>query len=217
MKKPVYKILSYLCIAAFLLYWVIIFILAMPSSRAKQIISQHTPRFKSIFGFAWTLFTPPNTYNDRLYFIVRGITTPEKSDTIEVLENVAHQKQRHAPFNQKENIIDHLVNNNVWNIKLMVWSNKKKPAGNVPGTTDSLYIANATAVVAGTQAYSTFVNTLTNYFRIILQQKKIDTADKEIKIMITEKQIRPFKQMTDSNFLQKETLVFETAYKPLNP
>lgn len=216
MKKPVYKILSYLCIAAFLLYWSIIFILVMPSNSVKQIISQHSPRFKNTFGIGWTLFTPPNTCNDRLYFIVRIINGHEKPDTIEVLENIALQKQAHAPFNQKENIIDHLVNNTVWNIKLIVWSNKKKPVVDVPGMSDSLYIVNAIAAVEGRQAYSAYRNTLINYCRIILQQKKLDAADKEVKIMITEKQIRPFKKMTDSNFLQKETLVFETPYTPLN-
>lgn len=217
MKKPVYKILSYLCITAFLLYWVVIFILAMPSSRAKQIISQHTPRFKNTFGFAWSLFTPPNTYDDRLYFIVRGITTPEKSDTIEVLENIALQKQEHAPFNQKENIIDHLLNRNVYLIKKSMWYYKTKRSGNLAGTTDSLYMANAIAAVRGTQYYNASLNTLTNYCSAILLQKKIDTSGKEIKIMITEKQMRPFKQMTDSNFLEKETLVFEIPYRPLNP
>jgi hypothetical protein len=216
MKKPVYKILSCLCIAVFLVYWLIIFILVMPSNSAKKIISKHSPRFKNTFGIAWTLFTPPNTCNDRLYFIVRIINGHEKPDTIEVLENIALQKQAHAPFNQKENIIDHLVNNTVWNIKLIVWSNKKKPVVDVPGMSDSLYIVNAIAAVERRQAYSAYRNTLINYCRIILQQKKIDAADKEIKIMITEKQIRPFKKMTDTNFLQKETLVFETPYTPLN-
>ncbi|WP_301921278.1 hypothetical protein, partial [Ferruginibacter sp.] len=195
MKKPVYEILSCLCIAAFLVYWSIIFILVMPSNSVKKIISQHSPRFKNTFGIAWTLFTPPNTCNDRLYFVVRIINGHEKPDTIEVLENIALQKQAHAPFNQKENIIDHLVNNTVSNIKLMVWYNKKKPVVDMPGISDSLYIANAIAAVEGRQGYSAYPNTLTNYCRIILRQKKINTANKEIKIMITEKQIRPFKQM----------------------
>ena len=66
---------------------------------------------------------------------------------------------------------------------------KKKPVVDVPGMSDSLYIVNAIAAVEGRQAYSAYRNTLINYCRIILQQKKLDAADKEVKIMITEKQI----------------------------
>lgn len=216
MKKIFYSILSYLCIGAFFLYWSGIFILAMPSNRVKKIIINKAPRFRNTFGTTWRLFTPPSPFNDRLYFIVRDITSPDKTDTIEVLENISLQKQHNAPFNQRENIIDHLVNNNVLNVKLIIWSNKKKPAEGLAETKDSLYIPNAIAAFTYNKNYNAYLSTLKNYAIVVLKQKQIDTTNKELKIVITEKKIRPFNQMTGTNLLQKETLVFETFFKPFS-
>lgn len=216
MKNPFYRILSYLCIGAFFLYWSAIFILAMPSNHAKKIIMNKAPRFRNIFGTTWRLFTPPHTFSDRLYFIVRNIEGPGEADTIEVLENIALQKQYNAPFNQTENVIDHLVNNNVLNIKVCIWSNKKKPAEGFPETKDPSYIPNAVAAVAYNKSYIASLATLKNYCVIVLKQKKIDTSGKEVKILIAEKKTRPFNQLADTNLVEKESLVFETPYIPFS-
>ncbi|MDN3655024.1 hypothetical protein QWZ08_05275 [Ferruginibacter paludis] len=208
-------ILSCIAIVIFIFYWVAIFILAMPVTRASEIISHRSPFFTNTFGVSWTLFTPPSTFNDRLYFIVRNGTNHGLADTIEVLENIALQKQRRAPFNQKENVIDHLVNNNVWNLKKHVWLNKKKPSQILSSCADSLYIASAIAAIINKRAYTANLNTLTNYARMVLQQHKIDRNGKEIKILITEKQIRPFGQMDDNNFKPTEIVVFETPFNML--
>ncbi len=186
----------------------------MPPGYANKTMSEKAPMFKNMFGISWKLFTPPFTYNDRLYFIVRDIERPYIADTLEVLEKIALQKQRNAPFNDEENVIDHLVNNNVSGVKRTVWFNKKMPSQDTPGTTDSLYIAHAIAAVAATNNYTAFVTTLNNYCMVILKENNIDTIRKEFKIIITEKKIPPFKHIGDTSFLQKETLVFETPYKP---
>lgn len=214
MKNAFYSLLSYLCLGTFFLYWLIIFILVMPPGYANKTMSEKAPMFKNMFGISWKLFTPPFTYNDRLYYIVRDIERPYRADTLEVLEKIALQKQRNAPFNDEENVIDHLVNNNVSGVKRTVWFNKKMPSQDTPGTTDSLYIAHAIAAVAATNNYTAFVTTLNNYCRVILKENNIDTIGKEFKIIITEKKIPPFKHIGDPSFLQKETLVFETPYKP---
>jgi hypothetical protein len=214
MKNPFYRILSYLCIVIFIGYWIGLFICAMPSNYAKNIISNRAPRFKSIFGATWKLFTPPDSSNNRLYIIVRSMTKPDLSDTIEVLANISLQKQRNAPFNQPENVIDHLVNNNVIAVLSKVWYNKKMPAEDATGTTDSLYIANAIAAATFYNAYNAGLASLENYSKLVLKNNNIDLAGKETKIVIKKISIRPFKQMNDSHFLQKETLIFETPYKP---
>ena len=213
MEKPLYRILSYLGIIAFLLYWISIFILAMPSNYAKTTLSNYAPRFNSLFGTTWRLFTPPHTNNNRLYYIVRDIKRPFESDTFEVLENIALQKQLYAPFNQKHNIIDHIVNNTVAGLKRTVWLNKKMPDDTIKGIADSLYIAGAIASVANDQNYCNYLATINNYCAVFLKEKKIELSGKEVKIIIKEKMTRPFKEIGKAQYLQKETLVFETPYK----
>jgi hypothetical protein len=209
-------ILSYVAALIFISYWVAIFILAMPVSTPGKVIMRHAPFFSNKFGVSWQLFTPTPTFNDRLYFIIRSVANHGMTDTIEVLENIASQKQQRVPFNQMENVIDHLVNNNVWNLKKHVWFNKPKPLSNLHSAADSLYIADAITTIVAKGAYTANLNSLNNYGKSLFRQKKIDITDKEIKMVITEKQIQPFAQMNDSNFKPAETVVFESGYKRFN-
>ncbi len=215
MKQPFFRLLSYLCIITFLIHWVAVFTMAVPSNTVSKIIVNRSPGFLTTFT-SWKFFTPPYTFNNRLYFIVRDINGKNKADTIEVLANISLQKYDKAPFNQEENIIDHLVNHDVGNIKRLVWQMKKKPTGTFPGNSDSLYIASAVAEVAYNNSYRASLATLNNYYKVVLKEKNIDTLGKEIKIVITEKKIRPFKNIADSDFPIQETISFETAYNPIN-
>ena len=135
---------------------------------------------------------------------------PGKTDTIEMLKNISVQKLANAPFNQQENIIDHLVNNNVERLIKIIWHDKKIPR-ELPQ--DSLFIAKEITRVQSNKDYIACFTTLKNYCRISLKENKINATGKEVKIVITEKMTLPFKQINDAN-LSKETLVFETRYMP---
>jgi hypothetical protein len=188
---------------------------ALPPNGVKKIIVNKAPRFLTTFT-SWKFFTPPYTFNNRLYFIVRDINNRNNADTIEVLEDISLQKNARAPFNQKENVIDHLVNHDVGYIKVIVWQNKKKPTGTFPVTSDSLYIASAVADAAYSNNYKVSLATLNNYCKVILKEKNIDTLGKEIKIVMTEKKIRPFKNLGEPKISTKEIIFFETSYNPIN-
>jgi len=136
---------------------------------------------------------------------------------LEVLENISLKKQRAAPFNQKEMILDHLVNSSVSSLLYTVWENKKKPSGDITGSEDSSYIARAVAAKTDNRSYQAYLATLNNYSKVVMTENKIDMAQKEVKIAISEKMIRPFKEMNNKGFVPKEILVFETAYKPVSP
>lgn len=215
MKNAINRILPFFFIAGFILYWISISILAMPSNYAKDVITKVAPRYTSLFGNSWNLFSPPYTYSNRLYYIVREIAHPDKADTIEVIENITKQKQQKAPFNQKENIIDHLIHHDVGMIIYIVWKDKRKPSESEPGTTDSTYLANAIAAVADNINYLNSRATLFNYGNVVLKENRVDTAGKEIKIIITQKKIQPFKNMGDKVSSQKEIIFIETSYNPI--
>ncbi|MEO6731176.1 MAG: hypothetical protein ABIN01_08155 [Ferruginibacter sp.] len=214
MKYPFFRILSYTVILVFFLYWTSIFILSLPSINAKTTITRHFPRFRVLFQNSWKLFTPPFTFNDRLYFIVRDQHNPNRADTLEVLEDIALQKQRKAPFNQRENIIDHSVNNTVTKLTGIIWLHKKMPSGDIAGSSDTAYISRAIAEASGDKNYQIYLGTLNNYCKKVLKEKNMDTG-REVKMIITQKTIRPFNEMSNNAFLQKETVVFETPYNLL--
>ena len=217
MKNSFVRILSYLAILIFLLHWAVAFILAMPANYVKQTVANHASRYQTMFS-SWSFFTPPLTYHNRLYFIFRDSKiSGNKQDTIEVLANISLQKQIRVPFNQRENIIDHLVNNSVAGLKRVVRSYKITTDSLAINKSDSPTIARSISNAEGNNNYKRYLATLTNYCKIVLQQKNIDIIGKEVKIVIKEKEIRPFKQIGDASYLQKEILVFETTYKPVNP
>jgi hypothetical protein len=187
----------------------------MPSSYPKDVITMHAPRFNSLFGNSWSLFSPPYTYSNRLYYIIREIAHPDKVDTIEVIENITKQKQQKAPFNQKENIIDHLIHHDIGIITYIVWKDKVRPSESEIGTMDSTYRANAITVVADNINYLNSRATLLNYGNVVLKENKIDTTGKEIKMIITQKKIQPFQTLHDTATSQKEIIFIETAYNPI--
>lgn len=217
MKNSFVRIVSYLAILIFLLHWAVAFILAMPVNYVKQTVTGYLPRYQTMFS-SWSFFTPPLTYHNRLYFIFRDSKiSGNKQDTIEVLANISLQKQIRAPFNQRENIIDHLVNNSVADLKKIVCPYKTTIDSLSINKSDSLAIARAISNVENNVNYKRHLATLTNYCKTVLQEKHIDTIGKEVKIVIKEEAIRPFNQIVDASYLQKEILVFETTYKPINP
>lgn len=201
---------------AFLLYWVGLAILSMPANPAKNLLASRVTHFKSAFGTTWKLFTPPHTYNIRLYYIVRNISSPFKADTLEVLENISLKKQQAAPFNQKESITDALVNNNVIGVLNAVWENREMPQVDSAGTADTIYIARVVAEKANNRNYQIYLASLHNYCRLVLKENNLNEAGKEVKIVIKEKLIKPFADIDNAGFVPKEIVVFATDYKPIN-
>ena len=201
-----------LAVVIFLLYWMAVFAVSFTGSKAKQIIGNVAPKFNSLFGYSWRLFTPPYTFNVRLYFIVQDVYPPYQTDTVEVLQQIALQKHTAAPFNQPETITDYLVNSNVNGLIKTVWSNKNMPSDIPAPLTDSGYVAQAIAKVEMDKTYQMYLATLKNYCQVVLKDRQISSVGKEIKIVIKEKAIRPFDAMQEKGFEEKERLVFETAF-----
>src|ERR1700751_2151822 len=148
MKKVLYKLLPFIILLVFLFYWVANICVTLSANTSKKNIGYSFPLLIKLSGASWRLFAPPFTYNDRMYFILRDRRTFKITDSIEVLGDIACQKRIHAPFNQHENIIDHLVNHAVGNAKNTFIQYRNRLKKDNPGRTASLY--NAMAVTETT-------------------------------------------------------------------
>ncbi len=216
MTKSFGKLFPYLCITGFLLHWTIVFILSLPSPFQMKSTLLYAPRMKTMFS-SWRLFTPPYTFDTRLYMVLRDTNGNGKTDTIEVLERLALQKQARAPFNQRENILDHMVNQHVGGLLRTVWGNKKMPGEYTPGSPTAPYLPEAIAKIENNSGYQVNMATIYNYCRLVLKEYSINEAGKELKIVITKKMIRPFNELDNAQYHPKELPVFETAFKSLIP
>jgi len=217
MKESKTNILSLLLLLVFLCFWICVFILSLSPNRLKKKFTNHLPKSATILSKPWHLFSPPPTYNLRLYLITRSIHNPTESDTTELLENLSFKKRRAAPFNQPENLVDNIVNNNVSALLFTIWTKKRMSSPEFPDSLDSLSIANAIQKVEYTNNYIICLASIKNYGMSILKKRKMNLSNKELKWVIKEKVICPFGKMDNIHPLLPEKTVFETIYQSVNP
>lgn len=68
--------------------------------------------FNNLLSQKWSFFAPPPNYNDRIYFIFHS-----KRDTslkiFEIIEPLNLAKQKNAPFNGDEDVLDYVLSNSI--------------------------------------------------------------------------------------------------------
>ena len=127
------------------------------------------------------------------------------------MEQLSIQKRLRAPFNQKENLLEIIVNNNTAVIVNTVWTKRQITAFGFSFLPDSLAIAGAIEKVAFNKNYIAGVATIQNYCMAVLKTQKMDLRNTEVKMVIAQKLIRPFREMNNLGYLPTETIVFETT------
>jgi hypothetical protein len=212
MKKGLYKLLPFLFLLVFLFYWVVNIGVTLSVNTSQKNIGYSFPLLVKLSGASWRLFAPPFTYNDRMYLILRDKKRREITDSIELLENIAYEKRAHVPFNQHENIIDHLVNHAIGSVKVILLQYRDQLKKTNPQETDSFYKAISTSETIGDINGAQQIKTLANFCQQWIGQKNIDTAGKEWKIALVEKKMLPFSQRNEVGFVQADKPYFETPY-----
>jgi hypothetical protein len=215
MKKISVSFLSYLVVSIFLIYWATLFILAFAPTDIKQLIGNKMPEMSAMAIGSWKLFTPPYMHDHRLYYVVSDTNRQEFKDTVEVLKGIAEQKRKNAPFNQKEEILDFLINKNAVRLIRTASRIQAKYTEDEPGYMDSIHATEGTKFVQGNVNYPYYLTTLVNYGRAILKPRYDNTDGKIFKIVLTEKLMRPFKYRNDDHYQGMETLFFESDFIPL--
>ncbi len=215
--KKVHHIISYGFLAGFALYWGTAFLLALPPNPVKHHIVFRLPTLQTFLGGTWNFFTPPYPYNNRLYYIIRDTTAAYHTDTIEVLEELAHNKQQAAPFNQRQAVLDHQVNNILTVLVRTTWRYKTKPGRGSVGNNETDYVSQAMQAVAENEVYKNCLATLYNYARRAFLEKGLDLRGKELKIIVREKQTIPMQDRSQPGFVPSETTVLETPFKLIAP
>jgi hypothetical protein len=212
MKKVLYQLLPFIILLVFFFYWVGTICVTLSADSSKKNIGYSFPLLVKLSGASWRLFAPPFTYNDRMYLILRDKRTHEITDSFELLENIAYEKRVHAPFNQHENIIDHLLNHAVGSLKIILVQYNDQLRKTNPNETDSFYKARASSETINDMNGAQQVGTLTNYCQQWIGEKKIDTTGKEWKITLVEKKMPPFTERNNNGFSVIDKSYFETPY-----
>ena len=201
---------SLISLLLFFGFWMVTGFLSLPLQLTQGIIQKKAADLNKIYGRPWRLFSPPPTYNYRLYLITSSLKTPAVKASIEILENLSTQKRRYIPFNQKENLEEIIVNTYVAGIVNSVWGREQVPAVNPPFPPDSLSMASAIEKAAGNKNYLRSIAAIKNYCLAMLKAQGTDLRNREVKMVISKKMIRPFSEMKNMSYFPTETIVFET-------
>ena len=180
---------TYAAISAFVLFWMMTFAYVLPINIFKQKTPKIAWCYNQIWGQKWSFFTNPHLWNERLFFVIKKSNTTQVCDSIDVLNELWKDKRINAPFNTKEDILNHIM---YWQIDALK---------ETIDTTQKMIKPNSTAA-----------SNIENFGKLMLQKRgyKID-SNTQFKMMLYSDYIDEF----GSNKKNKKCILeFETSYKP---
>jgi hypothetical protein len=205
------KIFSYFIITCFLIYWLITFLFTMPENYFRISFNSGDSFFQHAMFQQWSFFAPPPQSDDRLYYVIRNKETKKVIQTLEALEYVMMQKQKNAPFNQEETIIDYVISNSVNSLTESYRQQMEFLTYSIPDSSDVYRAIKSLDLVI--ESRDNDFQTLVNYGTLLLKKNKIEFHNSEFKIMVMQKPIIKFKDRLMQNSSNKEeVLVFESPY-----
>ncbi|MBP0613907.1 hypothetical protein J8J42_12745 [Chryseobacterium sp. cx-311] len=103
------KIFKYIIAVIVIIYAASTLLYNSPNNYIKIKFEKELKIFDLFFNQRWGFFAPPPTFNNRLYYTFYD-KNQKKIETFEVLQNLSEQKRYARPFNEREEMIDYLLN-----------------------------------------------------------------------------------------------------------
>lgn len=106
------KFFKILIAGIFLIYFAITLLYNSPNNYIKIKFEREIKIFDLFFNQRWGFFAPPPTFNNRLYYTFYDENQNEIA-TFEVLKPLAEQKRKARPFNERDEMIDYMINGSI--------------------------------------------------------------------------------------------------------
>ncbi|MDC0380312.1 hypothetical protein OAM52_01405 [Flavobacteriaceae bacterium] len=110
------KVISYIIVGIFILYWTLTIIFVSPKNYITISLYEQEQLFNTFFFQKWGFFAPPPKHNDRLYFKFESKQDSTKFFLYEVIEPLQKRKSKKAPFNSSEDILDYILSSTILSI-----------------------------------------------------------------------------------------------------
>ncbi|WP_143307829.1 hypothetical protein [Chitinophaga vietnamensis] len=201
---------------SFIGYFVMTFIFTMPDNFVYLKLYPQSQTFQFWLFQRWGFFAPPPTFDERLYYEFRNKVTKQQQ-VVEVLEHITAEKQRKAPFNWHEEILDYVISGNVGGVSDMsselhnnlVYQQKmNKKTG-----TDTAAEIRIRSYIQHSNSFLT----LSNYGALVARENNIDTAASEMRLLITRINLPKFSERNEPESApRKEDAVFMSDYLSFN-
>jgi hypothetical protein len=208
------KIAGYCIIFLFLGYWITTLLFSMPDNFFKITFNQADQLFQSAFFQRWDFFAPPPQYNDKLYYVVRDKETKEVICTLESVDYILKQKQKKAPFNQEETVLDYVISTSINLLTNSYQEHMQVLAYSIPDSSEVYRSNKSIEMTLENDPYA--FGTLFNYGVVLLKKNNIQYNNVEIKLVIAHKPLVKFKDRYTKQYAnQPESIVLGTPYTAL--
>jgi hypothetical protein len=204
------RIITILTLGFFGFYWSVTFLFTMPDNYMNLSLYKQNQLFQLALYQKWSFFAPPPNFNERLYYEFR-----KKGDSavqvFEAVEPICKAKQRKTPFNSKEDLLDYIISGSMNNISDQMYELQQdmKYENGLKGVEklDSVQHENIRKIIQKSYGFAT----LKNYAAHVAQANKLDTAHREVRIMLTRIPIPKFADRF-KKVEKKEELYFMSEY-----
>jgi hypothetical protein len=204
-----------LLILAFTMYFAITVFFTSPDNFLSTSLYRYKQVFHTVFYQKWSFFAPPPNYNQRLYYEFINRKSGEMN-VFEVTEPIVKAKQRKAPFNTDEEILDYIIFGSISGVTDMITELKKDKAYELYGDSNTIQLDTTIAEKIRKYTHKSFCyKTLENYAGEIAKKNITNVKDFDVRILISIVAIPKFTNRFKQNKL-KEEFVFASDYFKIN-
>ncbi len=209
--KIAFKALSVILLGAFLYYWVLTLTLVFFYKPVRSVSPRQVGIYSTFWRQNWHLFAYTKLYNRQLNLLILDPRQPGRSDTFDIVQWSLAEKRGHAPFNNYQDALDHLLYVFMNSLETQVQKNYRLAAMQAPGQGDSAYMFRASAEVAATPKH---LHNMMAYARLMIASRQIDTTGKWFSLQLVHRFIPPQQAPAGSIPGGQEQIIFQSPFKP---
>ncbi len=168
--------------------------------------------YDQLFKQKWNFFTQPNTYNDKLFFILKNEETNNITDSIDVIKLLWDEKKEASVFNTNADMLDHIIFRQLAKIRFSISLNQ---AGfDSIKKIDSDTLSSRGKILAADHFNLIAFKNLETFGKLILEKNGVKLKPTtQFKMKLYTNYIKEFSTNASTN---KNAFEFETAYKHFN-
>lgn len=208
-----YKWLSYLLVAGMVYYWLFTLGLIFFNKSLHNSTPRQTAVYNAFWHQNWRLFAVTKPYNRELDMVIRQKADPAKTDTIDLVKYSVAEKRKHAPFNNYEDALDHMLYGIMNGLEMQLYYKHLSLKKQYPGRPDSFYMRRGNQLLLADSLRQQRLQNLYQYGRYVMRQIQWDTAGKEFQLIVAHKFIPPQKPPESAVTEGDRKIVFVSPYQ----
>ncbi len=208
--KIAFRTLSILLIGAFLYYWALTLTLVFFYEPVRSASPRQVGVYSTFWRQNWHLFAYTKPYNRELNLLLADPRSG-RTDTLDIVQWSLAEKRGHAPFNNYQDALDHLLYVFMNSLETQVSKRYQQALASRPGLADSSGMRIASDSVSARDGY---LHNLKAYMRMMIAARQIDTTGKLYSLQLVHDFVPPQTAPAGSTPGGMRQIVFQSPFKP---